>query len=89
MPKVGVPRTKLRVPRYGRRIRKQYEAILAKAKARYKCPRCNVRAVVRVRLGVWRCEKCGFEFTGGAWVPQTPSARANYVAMIRAKSQTS
>ncbi len=87
MPKAGVPRAKLRVPRYGRRIRKQYEAILAKAKAKYKCPRCNVQAVFRVRLGVWRCKKCGFEFTGGAWVPQTPTARSNYASLMRTVSQ--
>lgn len=89
MPRVGVPRAKLRVSRYGRRPRKQYEAILAKAKAKYKCPKCKVQAVVRVRLGIWRCKKCGFEFAGGAWVPQTPSARTNYVTIIRARSQTS
>jgi len=62
---------KLRTARYGLRIRRQYEAVLAKSKALYKCPNCGVQALRRVMLGVWRCRKCGFEFAGGAWEPRT------------------
>ncbi len=65
------PMAKLRTPRYGLRIRRQYEAVLAKSKATYRCPRCGAEALRRVRLGIWRCKKCGFEFAGGAWEPRT------------------
>ena len=65
------PMAKLRTARYGLRIKRQYEAVLAKSKALYKCPNCGVQALRRVMLGVWRCRKCGFEFAGGAWEPRT------------------
>ncbi|RSN73643.1 MAG: hypothetical protein DSO07_10010 [Thermoproteota archaeon] len=45
-----------------------------KSKAVYKCPNCGALAVKRVFVGVWRCRKCGFEFTGGAWEPETSIA---------------
>ncbi len=65
------PMAKLRTPRYGLRIRRQYEAVLAKSKATYKCPKCGAETLKRARLGVWKCKKCGFEFAGGAWEPRT------------------
>ncbi len=70
------PRSKLRTPRYGLKIRRRYEAILNKAKSTYKCPYCGAIAVRRVRLGIWRCKKCGIEFTGGAWEPWTAVAKS-------------
>ncbi|MEM1520317.1 MAG: 50S ribosomal protein L37ae [Candidatus Korarchaeum sp.] len=73
---VRAPRSKLRTPRYGLKIRKRVESILQKSKSVYKCPYCGAIAVKRVRLGIWRCEKCGKEFTGGAWEPSTAVARS-------------
>lgn len=75
------PRSKLRTTRYGLKIRKRVESILRKSKSAYRCPYCGTVAVKRVRLGIWRCEKCGKEFTGGAWEPSTAVARS--AEMIR------
>lgn len=73
---MGAPRSKLRTPRYGLKIRKRVESILKKSKSIYRCPYCGAVAVRRVRLGIWRCGKCGKEFTGGAWEPLTAVARS-------------
>lgn len=73
---VRAPRSKLRTPRYGLKIRKRVEMILQKSKSTYRCPYCGAIAVKRIRLGIWRCGKCGKEFTGGAWEPFTSVARS-------------
>ncbi len=73
---VRAPRSKFRTPRYGLKVRKRVESILQKSKSTYRCPYCGAVAVRRVRLGIWRCGKCGKEFTGGAWEPFTAVARS-------------
>jgi len=65
------PRSKLHTSKYGLRIRRRYESVMAKVKATYKCPKCGAQKVRRVFIGVWRCGKCGFTFCGGAWEPRT------------------
>lgn len=76
----GAPRSELRTPRYGLKIRKRVEYILKKSKRTYKCPYCGASAVKRVRLGIWECGKCGKVFTGGAWEPSTAVARGAELA---------
>jgi len=61
----------IRAARYGATLRKRYEAVYRKAKATYECPVCRRISVKRVRLGIWKCRKCGATFTGGAWTPKT------------------
>ncbi|OYT66636.1 hypothetical protein B6V00_03185 [ANME-1 cluster archaeon ex4572_4] len=36
-------------------------------------PRCERKSVKRVGTGIWRCSKCGFTFSGGTYLPQTPT----------------
>ncbi|MEM2946636.1 MAG: 50S ribosomal protein L37ae [Candidatus Bathyarchaeia archaeon] len=58
-------------PRYGATVRKRYIKIVAEMKKSHRCPRCGLPRVKRVSVGVWKCRKCGFTFTGGAYTPAT------------------
>jgi len=57
--------------RYGVTVRKRYSAILTEMKKKHVCPQCSSRSVRRESVGIWVCAKCGFKFTGGAYVPTT------------------
>ncbi|BDC36479.1 MAG: 50S ribosomal protein L37ae [Candidatus Methanoliparum thermophilum] len=59
-------------PRYGRKIRKLAADIEDKMRVRYKCSHCGHYAVKRVGTAIWKCSKCGYTFSGGAYVPKTP-----------------
>jgi large subunit ribosomal protein L37Ae len=37
----------------------------------HRCPQCGFPRVKRASIGVWKCRKCGFTFTGGAYTPTT------------------
>jgi len=41
--------------------------------------------VKRISVGVWKCRKCGFTFTGGAY---TPTTKLGIVAKRVAKGAT-
>ncbi|MEM3702997.1 MAG: 50S ribosomal protein L37ae [Candidatus Bathyarchaeia archaeon] len=58
-------------PRYGATVRKRYVKIIMEMKRNHKCPHCGLQRVKRVSVGVWKCKKCGFTFTGGAYAPTT------------------
>jgi large subunit ribosomal protein L37Ae len=58
-------------PRYGSTVRKRYIKVVTEMKKPHKCPQCGFSHVRRVSVGVWRCRKCGFTFTGGAYTPTT------------------
>ncbi|MGB2727576.1 MAG: 50S ribosomal protein L37ae [Halobacteriota archaeon] len=58
--------------RYGRKIRKAVTAIEEKTRAVHKCPKCERKSVRRIGTGIWKCSKCGFTFSGGTYIPQTP-----------------
>ena len=72
-----MPRTKKIGPtgglgaRYGATVRKRYIEVITKMKAAQKCPQCSSKAVKRQSVGVWKCRKCGFTFSGGAYVSST------------------
>ena len=63
-------------PRYGIRIRKGIKNIEIKQKGKHECPQCNYMKVGRVSSGIWECRKCGYKFSGGAYLPQTAAAKA-------------
>lgn len=58
-------------PRYGATVRKRYIKVVTEMKKPHRCPQCELLRVKRVSVGVWRCRKCGFTFTGGAYTPTT------------------
>lgn len=58
-------------PRYGSTVRKRYIKVMAELKKPHKCPQCGFLKVKRESVGVWRCGKCGFTYTGGAYTPTT------------------
>lgn len=57
--------------RYGSTVRKRYARVISELKKVHKCPQCGSERVRRQSVGVWKCRKCGFTFTGGAYTPFT------------------
>ena len=57
--------------RYGATVRKRYIKVVEEMKKPHRCPQCGLQRVKRVSVGVWKCRKCGFTFTGGAYTPTT------------------
>ena len=57
--------------RYGSTLRKRYVEVISGTKRLHSCPQCRAVAVKRQSVGVWKCRKCGFTFTGGAYTPST------------------
>jgi large subunit ribosomal protein L37Ae len=45
--------------------------VIAGLKKTHRCPQCGFVKVKRESVGVWKCRKCGFTFTGGAYTPTT------------------
>jgi large subunit ribosomal protein L37Ae len=58
-------------PRYGVTVRKRYIKVLTELRTPHTCPQCGFQRVKRESVGVWKCKKCGFRFTGGAYTPTT------------------
>lgn len=58
-------------PRYGASVRKRYIKVLTEMKKPHMCPQCGFARVKRESVGVWKCRKCGFTFSGGAYTPMT------------------
>jgi large subunit ribosomal protein L37Ae len=57
--------------RYGTVARRRYAEVVSGMRVPHECPRCHVRAVKRVTVGIWSCRKCGVKFAGGAYLPTT------------------
>ncbi|UCH31079.1 MAG: 50S ribosomal protein L37ae [Candidatus Bathyarchaeota archaeon] len=57
--------------RYGATVRKRYIEAIRDLKSPHRCPHCNANAVKRQSVGIWKCRKCEFTFTGGAYSPST------------------
>lgn len=57
--------------RYGAMVRKRYIKVVTEMKKTHRCPQCGLLRVKRISIGVWKCRKCGFTFTGGAYIPTT------------------
>lgn len=57
--------------RFGATLRKRFADIERAAKAKYRCPVCESKRVVRKAVGIWECRKCGYTFAGGAYTPWT------------------
>ncbi|MCD6470072.1 50S ribosomal protein L37ae [Candidatus Bathyarchaeota archaeon] len=58
-------------PRYGVSVRRRWVDVISEMKKKHPCPRCGMKAVRRVSVGIWACRKCGFRFAGGAYTPRT------------------
>ncbi len=57
--------------RYGSTVRKRYIKVVAELRKPHSCPQCGLPRVKRESVGVWKCRKCGYTFTGGAYTPTT------------------
>ncbi len=58
-------------PRYGVTVRKRYIKIMVELKKPHVCPSCGFPRVKRTAVGIWKCQKCAYTFTGGAYTPST------------------
>jgi large subunit ribosomal protein L37Ae len=58
-------------PRYGSTVRKRYIKVMTEMKKPHKCPQCGFTRVKRESVGIWKCRKCGYTYTGGAYTPTT------------------
>ena len=57
--------------RYGTVARRRYAEVISAMRIPHECPKCHVRSVHRISVGVWGCRKCGVKFSGGAYLPST------------------
>ncbi|MFH1420707.1 MAG: 50S ribosomal protein L37ae [Candidatus Aenigmatarchaeota archaeon] len=53
--------------RYGKRIRDGMKKAIGEKKAKYACPSCSRKSVVRESAGVWVCVKCKVKYASGAY----------------------
>ncbi|MGA3190896.1 MAG: 50S ribosomal protein L37ae [Candidatus Bathyarchaeia archaeon] len=58
-------------PRYGSTVRKRYIKVMEEMRKPHQCPQCGFLRVKRESVGVWKCRKCGYTYTGGAYTPIT------------------
>ncbi len=70
--------------RYGAMVRKRYVKIVEEMKKPHICPQCGTAGVKRESVGLWKCRKCGYTFTGGAY---TPTTKTGIVAKRAAKGK--
>ena len=61
--------------KYGVGIRRRVLKIELRQKESKPCPECGVSRVKRVQRGIFACRKCGYEFAGGAYLPETLAGR--------------
>lgn len=61
--------------RYGRVARKRVADIEAEMREDHVCPECGAERVSRTGTGIWKCSRCGYQFAGGAYKPETPAGR--------------
>ncbi len=45
--------------------------VISDLRKAHRCPQCGFPRVKRESVGVWRCGKCDYTFTGGAYTPST------------------
>ncbi len=57
--------------RGGTKIRKRAKAVDILKNDIYECPTCKKISLKRISNAVWRCNSCGVEYAGGAYVPST------------------
>ncbi|MEM2123246.1 MAG: 50S ribosomal protein L37ae [Candidatus Bathyarchaeia archaeon] len=74
--------------RYGTSPRKRYLEVMREIKRRHGCPNCLSNSVKRVSVGIWKCRKCGYTFTGGAYTLRTKLGLAASRASSRASQKS-
>jgi len=53
--------------RYGASLRKRYNSIKEKKRAKYMCNSCGRNDVVRISTSIWQCRHCNAMYAGGAY----------------------
>jgi large subunit ribosomal protein L37Ae len=55
--------------RYGVTVRQRVGQIEVEMRKKHRCESCRAFKVKRVSVGVWKCGKCGYTFSGAAYTP--------------------
>jgi large subunit ribosomal protein L37Ae len=63
--------------RGGMSVRKNWTRLTLGMRANHRCPRCSSKKVKRESVGIWGCNKCGYRFAGGAYIPSTKTGQAS------------
>lgn len=64
--------------RYGRTVRKRLAKVEEYKRIKYSCQSCGGKAVKRKSVGLWKCARCGYAFTGGAYSPTTKTGELSH-----------
>lgn len=73
--------------RYGRKPRKEAEEIEKKRKKSYRCPKCTKKTLRWKNFGVWECDSCNLQLSGGAWTPLTEVGEDS-IRVLRRRKET-
>merc|ERR1711944_122393 len=75
--------------RYGASLRKLIKRMEVSQHKRYTNPLTGGRTLKRHSVGIWECKKTGVKLTGGAYEPETTTAKTvKYgIARLRANQQ--
>ena len=57
--------------RYGVRARTRVREVETLQRQKHSCPSCGQKKVKRISTGIWKCQRCGNTFAGGAYLPRT------------------
>ena len=74
--------------RYGVRARTRVRNVELIQRDKHICPSCGYKKVKRVSTSIWKCQKCGIKFAGGAYTPKTEAGQ-NVDKMIRGEFEQS
>ena len=61
--------------RYGVRARNIVKNVEITQRKKHICPSCGDKKVKRISTSIWKCDKCGVKFAGGAYFPKTESGQ--------------
>ena len=61
----------MRTEKYGAKLRRAVKKIKKQQKAKYECPKCGKKKIVRIAYALWQCRSCKVKIAGGAYTLTT------------------
>lgn len=72
--------------RYGASLRKLIKRMEVSQHKKYTNPLTGGETLKRHSVGIWECKKSGIKMTGGAYEPETPTARTTKYGIQRLRA---
>merc|ERR1712221_46842 len=72
--------------RYGASLRKLIKRMEVSQHKKYTNPLTGGETLKRHSVGIWECKKSGIKMTGGAYEPETPTARTTKCGIQRLRA---